>query len=594
MDKFAHQKRASVLKPLAKLFVTALLMLSIPSHPIFANSFDIENPDFFIWDNTYGVNFAQHCQVIEGDAQFFQASIVKGYGDHILKRGEGNSNYTLNQGSLLKMLSEPLNSMLNAAKRDLKVEVIGVNQNRWTVSPINGAKTFHTSETGAKRFDQGLLSRSLIRPLNGASAVEIIELSSAATFVTPETFKRAQELNKRVRGKLLKPLALPNGKTLSLQCPQFRAGETLNLFAIFNSYVTMYPSAYIGISQQETAIFKSITIHENMFPDFTISQNELSIQFEQHNREQNKKYLFSSIAQDIEDILDHNFQATRASSQVAEGPMQTVICSQSPVNVRSDDFKKILFTTTLGEKVKVFQNLDGSQKFMKRNKISYEMLKVEFPDQESKSKKLGFVAKNFVSLEGDCEFIKKLPEPTQNQRENSSQSAAPITGVNDEKCCNFPTAIRPTQSYRSGIRAFGAGRDNGRSHAANDLYRTKDESVYAVAGGKIDVGLYYFYLGTYAIEVKHEGGFVVRYGEVTGKKIPGLKVGSKVKTGDRLGYIAKINLKKCCEPMLHFELYSGAKKGTLSGGGKYQRRSDLLNPTSYLQKWENLKFGTSY
>jgi hypothetical protein len=43
--------------------------------------------------------------------------------------------------------------------------------------------------------------------------------------------------------------------------------------------------------------------------------------------------------------------------------------------------------------------------------------------------------------------------------------------------------------------------------------------------------------------------------------------------------------------MLHFELYSGEKTGALkSKTGKYKRRSDLMNPTPYLLKWQEKVF----
>ena len=46
--------------------------------------------------------------------------------------------------------------------------------------------------------------------------------------------------------------------------------------------------------------------------------------------------------------------------------------------------------------------------------------------------------------------------------------------------------------------------------------------------------------------------------------------------------------------MLHFELFSGKGSGSLSGGGEYKRRWDLLNPTERLRKWEKAKFGSNY
>ncbi|HRO67587.1 MAG TPA: hypothetical protein PL182_08490, partial [Pseudobdellovibrionaceae bacterium] len=95
-------------------------------------------------------------------------------------------------------------------------------------------------------------------------------------------------------------------------------------------------------------------------------------------------------------------------------------------------------------------------------------------------------------------------------------------------------------------------------------------------------------------EVQHPGGFIVRYGEVTGKKASNAGAGKSVKTGQTLGYIGTVN-SKCCKPMLHFELYAGTKKGSLSTrGNKFQRRSDLMDPTKHLRKWEKMEFGTGY
>ena len=138
---------------------------------------------------------------------------------------------------------------------------------------------------------------------------------------------------------------------------------------------------------------------------------------------------------------------------------------------------------------------------------------------------------------------------------------------------------------------FKARRGGGtRSHAACDLYRYKDEPILSVAPGVVLRGLYYFYQGTYALEVRHSGGFIVRYGELTGKKEIGVSNGKKVKMGQRVGYMGKVN-SNCCRPMLHFELFKGTKSGSLSQkGNKFQRRSDLLDPTHYLQKWESGKF----
>ena len=153
----------------------------------------------------------------------------------------------------------------------------------------------------------------------------------------------------------------------------------------------------------------------------------------------------------------------------------------------------------------------------------------------------------------------------------------------------FPLANKPRVTYTSGVASFGSNRSGGRrKHAASDLYRAKGDNIRAVADGHVIRGHAFFYQGTYALEVKHSGGFVVRYGEIGSKKA--VSQGQRVKAGQTVGYMGKTT---CCQPMLHFELYSGAKTGPLSvGGNKYQRRSDLMNPTAYLQKWQARAFSS--
>lgn len=162
-------------------------------------------------------------------------------------------------------------------------------------------------------------------------------------------------------------------------------------------------------------------------------------------------------------------------------------------------------------------------------------------------------------------------------------------------CCVFPLRDRPTQSYLTNPRNFGANRANGRLHAACDLYRPSvGEVVRAVEGGQVIRGPYLFYQGTYALEVKHDSGFVARYGEITSKKVPGVEPGAKVTRGQMIGYLGKVN-SNCCSPMLNFELFAGTATGPLTQDRRpYQRRSDLLNPTSSLQVWERKSFGESY
>ena len=152
----------------------------------------------------------------------------------------------------------------------------------------------------------------------------------------------------------------------------------------------------------------------------------------------------------------------------------------------------------------------------------------------------------------------------------------------------WTTPLARSASRRQRGPWIGAGR-GGRLHAACDLYRFKNEPIMAVAPGTVLRPIYPFYQGTFALEVRHSGGFVVRYGEITGKVAAGIRSGAPVSMGQVVGYMGKVN-SGCCNPMLHFELYSGSRTGALNGGGKFRRRADLLDPTQYLRRWQETQF----
>ena len=107
-------------------------------------------------------------------------------------------------------------------------------------------------------------------------------------------------------------------------------------------------------------------------------------------------------------------------------------------------------------------------------------------------------------------------------------------------------------------------------------------------------GPYSFYAQTYALEVNH-GSFVARYGEI--QRNAQVAIGDQVTAGQHIaqvGHLVGINVPS---DMLHLELYSGAGSGKLSVSGSaskihsnglpFNRRKDLLNPTSYLDRWSS-------
>ncbi|RZA01513.1 MAG: M23 family metallopeptidase, partial [Proteobacteria bacterium] len=227
------------------------------------------------------------------------------------------------------------------------------------------------------------------------------------------------------------------------------------------------------------------------------------------------------------------------------------------------------------ERVKVFQGWGNIKKTKQIDGVSHTFVKLQFPERADGSN-IGWVANSYIKASSACASYHPPAVVAE---------VTPRAGLSGA-CCKFPLGHKPTADFTTGMRAFGSGRDGGaRTHAAADLYRSKNDPIKAVTSGKVIRNTYFFYQGTYAIEVKHSGGFVVRYGEITGSSPT--KLNQSVSTGQTVGYMGKTT---CCTPMLHFELYSGKASGPLAGGGKYQRRSDLINPTSYLKQWQANSF----
>jgi murein DD-endopeptidase MepM/ murein hydrolase activator NlpD len=171
---------------------------------------------------------------------------------------------------------------------------------------------------------------------------------------------------------------------------------------------------------------------------------------------------------------------------------------------------------------------------------------------------------------------------------NAGFVSTPVGGGN----YSFPLPVIPSQSYKEGGRRFGAGRDNGaRKHAGCDLIVPPGTPVCAIAKGYVRLDPYYFYNGSFALEVVHDG-IVVRYGEIlptafnssTLELLPEIIKNAEVAKGQVIGYIAKMT---GGSSMLHFECFGNSSlPGKLTdkdkSGGAFKRRSDLLDPTNLL------------
>ena len=144
----------------------------------------------------------------------------------------------------------------------------------------------------------------------------------------------------------------------------------------------------------------------------------------------------------------------------------------------------------------------------------------------------------------------------------------------------FPLRKRPAYSYKDGGREFGAYRHGTRLHAGCDLLAPEGTEVLAIDNGTVIQGPYLFFDVVYAIEVQHDSGMVVRYTEIQQTLPRGIIAGARVSRGQVIGYVG---LMTSGSSMLHFEMYKGTVNGELTtGSGPYRRRSDLMDPTSFL------------
>ncbi len=144
----------------------------------------------------------------------------------------------------------------------------------------------------------------------------------------------------------------------------------------------------------------------------------------------------------------------------------------------------------------------------------------------------------------------------------------------------FPPNARSSLAHNTGGRCFGAYRSDGkRKHAGCDLIAPVGTAVRAVEDGTVKA-FYYFYHDTYALEVDH-GIFTVRYGEVARSLPSGIRVGAEVMKGQHIANIGRLS---GGSHMLHFEMYDNSATGPLTNrrNPPYQRRSDLMDPTPYL------------
>ncbi len=141
----------------------------------------------------------------------------------------------------------------------------------------------------------------------------------------------------------------------------------------------------------------------------------------------------------------------------------------------------------------------------------------------------------------------------------------------------FPLDFR-VNSYMIRPGRFGDTRGE-RLHAGCDLYAPVGTNVYATKSGTVIQNPYNFNTKfDYAVEIDH-GDFQALYGEII--PLEGIVKGKHVNKGQLIGHVAYMPKNKS---MLHFEMYSGDATGpfTIKYKKPYWRRSDLINPTQFL------------
>ncbi|MES2963181.1 MAG: M23 family metallopeptidase [Bdellovibrionota bacterium] len=298
--------------------------------------------------------------------------------------------------------------------------------------------------------------------------------------------------------------------------------------------------------------------------------------------------------------------------------MDMVICSLNgqPVEI-FDHATKVFMKVSSMEPVKVFQGWGENKKNVSLNNTPIPLVRVQLPRFAptlangvfvfegnlapaaacQKRVNAGFPASSVASGINDAQkYIDELEDEGEEgeEEEGMAEDALPpivgevantvtniMKGLDSPTCCLMPIEHRP-DSFLVGMGRFGWGR-RGRIHAGVDLYGRTGQKIRSVSAGQVVRAPYFFKRQTMAVDIRHEGGFIVRYGEITGKSF-GLALGTKVTRGQQVGTMAKLS---CCEPMLHMEIYSGSKTGALTqkNVGKYHRRSDLVDPTKYIKKW---------
>lgn len=412
-----------------------------------------------------------------------------------------------------------------------------------------------------------------------------------------------------------------DGQYLVYQCEEQGRQISYTVFDIFEAH-SMVPLVRVGVQADETAIFQATQVYKPEEAEQKL--NERALLFSSNN---------SSVTSSKPTVAPKILPKAQVAptSTESQGSFDQITCFRGAGGeIFDESLTKVLFTSKANEKIIPVQSWSKNRLEKTVDGKTIGFVRVVFPDRDS-SANAGFIAESAFQSRSACTVAKDDEDDDKDLRSrrrgsrgrgkqgrgghrNSKRYAAakrlggaPLSAKVSvgTGAFEFPMLDRPQSSYLEGNRRFHAGR-RGRLHAACDLYRPHGEAVVAIADGTVIRDRSYFYQDVFAIEIRHTNGSIARYGEVLGRAGPGIRLGAKVRKGQTVGYVGTVS-SGCCHPMLHFELYSGKAKGSLttrgkkyrrgkkSGGGNgFQRRADLMNPTALLQAWEKSDFGRSY
>lgn len=289
----------------------------------------LEGPKY--WDNVEGLKDAAHCEISTLKESPFRISHYYGRGDSTtenLRNQNGVRQSHLENGSLVKMMNAP-----HKRHGYDYIQVLGVNL------PERGPE--HRWYT--LRGDRGYLYQQSLRP------IEDFELKLEHELF-PDSFQGAT-------------WSAPAGADyLKLTCPEHQEGRTYFLFKVQTTNSEERPH-YVGVSDQETELFKSLTsqetlAHETEQPLTLIEDilHDISYTLNPGPAPVTEETVDDFIEQteELEVVLENNSQEVEEQ----EGLHQVVCTTGSPLNVRAENLEDVLFQARPGERITIRQGFE--------------------------------------------------------------------------------------------------------------------------------------------------------------------------------------------------------------------------------------------